>query len=74
MLLDQAAIIGRLSVSSVDEESDRADIDRAYQSVLRVHAALPETQAAPRGGGPGARQLRPRDTGTGRGGRAPGPD
>ena len=54
LLLDQAAMIGRLSLSSVDEESDLADINRAYQSVLRVHAALPESQVAPRGGGRGA--------------------
>jgi len=54
LLLDQAAMIGRLSVASVDEESDLADIDRAYQSVLRVHAVLSETRAAPRGGEPGA--------------------
>ena len=46
LLLDQAAMIGRLSVASVDEESDLADIDRAYQTVLRVHAGLPEIQAA----------------------------
>jgi uncharacterized membrane protein len=54
LLLDQAAMIGRLSLASVDEESDRADIDRAYQSVLRVHAALPESQAAPHSSGGGA--------------------
>ena len=54
LLLDQAAMIDRLSLASVDEESGRADIDRAYQSVLRVHAALSESQAAPRGAGRGA--------------------
>jgi uncharacterized membrane protein len=54
LLLDQAAMIGRLSLASVDEESDRSDIDRAYQSVLRVHAALPESQAAPHSSGGGA--------------------
>ncbi len=47
VLLDQAAMISRLAVASVDEETDRADIDRAYQAVLRVHAGLPDTQAAP---------------------------
>ena len=52
LLLDQAAMIDRLSLASVDEESDRADI--AYQSVLRIHAALSESQAAPRGSGRGA--------------------
>jgi uncharacterized membrane protein len=53
LLLDQAAMIGRLSAASVDEESDQADIQRAYQAVLRVHAGLPETQAAPRDSGHG---------------------
>ena len=41
LLLDQAAMIDRLSLSSVREESDRADIQRAYQAVLRVHGGLP---------------------------------
>jgi uncharacterized membrane protein len=54
LLLDQAAMIGRLSLALVGEESDRADIDRAYRSVLRVHAALSESQAAPHGSGGGA--------------------
>jgi uncharacterized membrane protein len=40
VLLDQAAMIDRLSAASVDEESDRADIQRAYQAVLQVHAGL----------------------------------
>ncbi len=53
LLLDQAAMIDRLSVASVDEASDRADIDRAYQAVLRVHAALPEALEVA-GGGRGA--------------------
>jgi uncharacterized membrane protein len=53
LLLDQAAMISWLSLASVDEESDRADIDRAYRSVLRVHAALPESQAAPHSSGGG---------------------
>ncbi len=48
LLLDQAAMIDRLSLSSVQEESDQADIQRAYQAVLRVHAGLPETHTAPR--------------------------
>ena len=48
LLLDQAAMIDRLSLSSVREESDQADIQRAYQAVLRVHAGLAETQIAPR--------------------------
>jgi uncharacterized membrane protein len=40
LLLGQAAMIERLSLSTVDEESDRADVQRAYQAVLRVHAGL----------------------------------
>jgi uncharacterized membrane protein len=47
LLLDQAAMIERLSLSSVDEESDRADIQRAYQAVLDAHAALPQVTAKP---------------------------
>ena len=38
VLLDQAAMIERLSQGTVDEESDRADVRRAYQRVLDVHA------------------------------------
>jgi uncharacterized membrane protein len=38
VLLDQAAMIERLSEASVDEASDRADISRAYQAVLAAHA------------------------------------
>ncbi len=41
LLLDQAAMIERLSLSTVDEESDRADIQRACQAMLRVHAGSP---------------------------------
>ena len=40
VLLDQAAMIDRLSTASVDEEADRADIRRAYQRVLDVRAGL----------------------------------
>jgi uncharacterized membrane protein len=40
LLLDQAAMIERLSAGTVDEESDRADVRRAYQRVLDVHAAI----------------------------------
>ena len=48
VLLDQAAMIERLSVATVDEESDRADVRRAYQRVLDVHAGLaaPDAPAA----------------------------
>jgi uncharacterized membrane protein len=47
VLLDQAAMIERLSTASVDEESDRADVRRAYQRVLDVHAGLAAAPAAP---------------------------
>jgi uncharacterized membrane protein len=40
LLLDQAAMIERLSTASVGEESDRDDVTRAYQRVLDVHASL----------------------------------
>ncbi|HTP14988.1 MAG TPA: hypothetical protein VMK13_04035, partial [Streptosporangiaceae bacterium] len=36
----------RLGASSVDEEADRADIRRAYQAVLAVHAGLAGPQTA----------------------------
>jgi len=47
VLLDQAAMIDRLSAASVDEESDRADVRRAYQRVLDVHAGLAAAPDAP---------------------------
>jgi uncharacterized membrane protein len=50
LLLSQAAMIERLSLSTVDEESDRADVQRAYQGVLRVHAELPKIRAEPLAG------------------------
>jgi uncharacterized membrane protein len=40
LLLDQAAMIERLSAASVGEESDRDDVTSAYQGVLDVHASL----------------------------------
>jgi hypothetical protein len=43
-------MIGRLSLASVDEESDQADIQRAYQAVLRVHAELSQVTAEPLAG------------------------
>jgi uncharacterized membrane protein len=49
VLLDQAAMIERLSAKTVDEESDRDDVRRAYQQVLDVHGALP---SVPRPAGP----------------------
>jgi uncharacterized membrane protein len=39
LLLDQAAMIERLATVSVDEESDLADVRRAYQAVLDAEAA-----------------------------------
>jgi uncharacterized membrane protein len=47
LLLDQAAMIERLSAASVDEPSDRADISRAHQRVLDVHAGLAPASEAP---------------------------
>jgi uncharacterized membrane protein len=47
VLLDQAAMIQRLSAATVDEESDRGDVRRAYQRVLDVHAAIAVPSAAP---------------------------
>jgi uncharacterized membrane protein len=38
LLLNQAAMIQRLSEASVDEPCDREDVDRAYQAVLAAHA------------------------------------
>jgi uncharacterized membrane protein len=46
VLLDQAAMIERLGTASVGEEADRADIRRAYQRVLDVHAELGIAPAA----------------------------
>ncbi len=47
VLLDQAAMIERLSSASVDEPTDRADISRAYQ---RVVGASQAALAVPRPG------------------------
>jgi uncharacterized membrane protein len=47
VLLDQAAMIERLSAATVDEESDRGDVRRAYQRVLDVHAAIAVPSATP---------------------------
>ena len=50
LLLDQAAMIERLAASSVAEQSDLADVGRAYQGVLEAasaHADQPDTGAAP---------------------------
>jgi uncharacterized membrane protein len=40
ILLDQAAMIERLSEATVDEQGDRSDINRAYQAVLAAHAEV----------------------------------
>jgi uncharacterized membrane protein len=40
VLLDQAAMIERLSANTVDEPTDRADITRAYTRVLTAHATV----------------------------------
>ncbi|HTW04594.1 MAG TPA: DUF2254 domain-containing protein [Streptosporangiaceae bacterium] len=46
VLLDQATMIERLSERTVDEESDRADVLRAYQGVLDVHSGLGPAERA----------------------------
>jgi len=57
LLLAQAAMIERLAVSTVGEQSDLADVGRAYQGVLDAagaHARQPDAGAAPaRAGRPG---------------------
>ena len=50
LLLDQAAMIDRLSTATVDEVSDRADVQRAYQGVLRAHAELAKLRTEPLAG------------------------
>jgi uncharacterized membrane protein len=47
VLLDQAAMIQRLSEATVDEESDRNDVRRAYRRVLDVHSGVTATAVAP---------------------------
>jgi uncharacterized membrane protein len=47
LLLDQAAMIERLSDASVGEESDRDDVSRAYQGVLDVYASVAAPSPAP---------------------------
>lgn len=42
VLLDQAAMIERLSAATVDEPADRADITRAYNRVLAAQATAGE--------------------------------
>ena len=46
-LLGQAEMIQRLSLASVAEESDRADIQRAYEAVLRAEARAAVSTALP---------------------------
>jgi uncharacterized membrane protein len=46
ILLDQAAMIERLSASSVDEQGDRADVTRAYQRVLAAYAQVIALEAS----------------------------
>ena len=50
LILDQAAMIERLSLATVDEESDLADIQRAYLAVIRVHGELSHVTAEPLAG------------------------
>ena len=43
LLLNQAAMIHRLSLATVDEQSDQADIQRAYEAVLAAARDAAET-------------------------------
>ncbi len=43
-------MIERLSLATVDEESDLADIQRAYLAVIRVHGELSQVTAEPLAG------------------------
>jgi len=46
VLLDQAAMIERLSAATVDEPADRADISRAYQEVVAISEVLAGVSAS----------------------------
>ena len=46
VLLDQAAMIERLSERSVDEPADREDVSKAYQAVLTAHAEIVKARLA----------------------------
>jgi uncharacterized membrane protein len=48
VLLDQAAMIDRLSAASVDEPSDQADVAQAYARVIEASRAVSETPQASR--------------------------
>jgi uncharacterized membrane protein len=50
VLLEQAAMIERLSQGTVDEEADRADVRRAYQRVLDAQAEV--ASVSPTAAGP----------------------
>jgi uncharacterized membrane protein len=54
VLLDQAMMIERLSTRTVDEESDREDVRRAYQGVLDVHAGVAAPSAPSAASAPSA--------------------
>lgn len=52
VVLDQAAMIERLSAATVDEPSDRADVSRAYSAVVAVGEAMTLAMASLSGGQP----------------------
>jgi uncharacterized membrane protein len=67
LLLGQATMIQRLSLTSVDEESDRADIRRAYEAVRRAGARggasmVPPTATVDHGAGAEAAPFTPHGT------------
>jgi uncharacterized membrane protein len=55
VLLDQAAMIDRLSQATVDEPSDRGDVRRAYERVLEAAGEVAGDAVGQRPGDPGQR-------------------
>ncbi|MBV9381908.1 MAG: DUF2254 domain-containing protein [Streptosporangiaceae bacterium] len=53
ILLDQAAMIRRVSLRTVPEETDQADITARYEELLALHSQLTGTAPAPLPGEPG---------------------
>ena len=53
VIIDQAAMIERVSERTVPELADRADITAAYKAVLALRRPCPVTECLPPGGGVG---------------------
>jgi hypothetical protein len=47
VLLDQAALLQRLSERTVPEQADQADITVRYEALLTLHAARKQASAEP---------------------------